>query len=115
MEITANRLPAAVEMTAYFVIAEALTNVVKHAGASSACVRAVDEEGGLLVEVRDDGAGGADPARGTGLVGLTDRVAASGGALSITSPPGMGTTLIVTLPTHGEPASGQRAAQLSLA
>ena len=115
VEITANRLPAAVEMTAYFVIAEALTNVVKHAGASSACVRAVDEEGGLLVEVRDDGAGGADPARGTGLVGLTDRVAASGGALSITSPPGMGTTLTVTLPTHGEPASGQRAAQLSLA
>jgi signal transduction histidine kinase len=106
VEITPNRLPAAVEMTAYFVVAEALTNVVKHAGAARASVSAVDDEGGLRLEVRDDGAGGADPARGTGLVGLTDRVAALGGSIAITSPRGEGTTLTVRLPTGAELEAG---------
>ncbi|WP_051324814.1 GAF domain-containing protein [Candidatus Solirubrobacter pratensis] len=98
MDVTPHRLPAAVETTAYFVVAEALTNAVKHAGATSVRVVAVDEPGALRVEVRDDGAGGADPARGTGLVGLADRVAASGGSIAVTSRPGEGTTLAVTLP-----------------
>jgi signal transduction histidine kinase len=98
MDVTANRLPAAVETTAYFVVAEALTNAVKHAGATSVRVSAVDEPGALRVEVCDDGTGGADPSRGTGLVGLADRVAASGGSIAVTSRPGEGTTLAVTLP-----------------
>jgi signal transduction histidine kinase/ketosteroid isomerase-like protein len=105
-DITSNRFPPRVEMTAYFVVAEALTNVVKHAGATCAHVRVVDDDGALLVEVRDDGAGGADATRGTGLVGLTDRVAASGGSIAIASPPGRGTALTVTLPIGDEPAPG---------
>jgi signal transduction histidine kinase len=98
LEVTSERLPAALETTAYFIVAEALTNAVKHAGATRAHVRAVVQDGALMLEVRDDGAGGADPSRGTGLVGLTDRVAIGGGALTLTSPPGAGTTLAVTLP-----------------
>jgi signal transduction histidine kinase len=101
VDVTPDRLPATVETTAYFVVAEALTNAVKHAGAGRARVRAVDEDGVLVLEVHDDGAGGADPTRGTGLIGLTDRVAACGGSIAITSPPGEGTTLAVELPiTH---------------
>jgi signal transduction histidine kinase len=100
LEVTSNRLPPAVETTAYFVVAEALTNAVKHAGATSVRVRAVDDAGALRVEVRDDGSGGADPSRGTGLVGLADRVAASGGSIAVTSRPGEGTTLAVTLPAR---------------
>ena len=100
-DITPERLPTDVETTAYFVVAEALTNAVKHAGATGAHVRAAEDDGALCVEVRDDGVGGADPARGTGLVGLADRVAASGGSIAITSPPGEGTTLVVRLPIEG--------------
>jgi signal transduction histidine kinase len=85
-------------MTAYFVIAEALANAATHAGATGARVRAARLDGELLVEVRDDGAGGADPERGTGLLGLADRVAACGGTLALNSPTGAGTTLTVTLP-----------------
>jgi signal transduction histidine kinase len=106
VEITPKRLPAAVEMTAYFVVAEALTNVVKHAGATRALVRAVDEDDGLRLEVRDDGVGGADFTRGTGLVGLTDRVAALGGSIAITSPPGAGTILTARLPAGTRPGHG---------
>jgi signal transduction histidine kinase len=108
VDISPTRLPAAVETTAYFVVAEALTNAVKHAGATSARVRARDDGDALRLEVRDDGAGGAVPARGTGLVGLTDRVAACGGSIAIASPPGEGTTLTVTLPTGHDPAAGDR-------
>jgi signal transduction histidine kinase len=97
-EVLAGRLPEPVETTAYFVIAEALTNVVKHAGASHACVRAFVAADGLEVEVSDDGRGGADPARGSGLIGLSDRVGAAGGSMSVSSPPGAGTRLTVTLP-----------------
>ncbi|WP_081685963.1 GAF domain-containing protein [Candidatus Solirubrobacter pratensis] len=101
VEVTANRLPAGVETTAYFVIAEALTNAVKHAGATSVEVLAVDDRDALRLEVRDDGAGGADPTRGTGLVGLADRVAAAGGSITVASPPGRGTAVSVALPIGG--------------
>ncbi len=106
LDVTAPRLPAATETTAYFVVAEALTNVVKHAGASSAHVQ-VDVDGTTLaVEVRDDGVGGADPARGTGLVGLLDRVDAADGTLTVTSPGSVGTTLRATLPLPRRPRPG---------
>jgi signal transduction histidine kinase len=92
------RLPEPIELAAYYIVAEALTNAAKHADASVVDVRADDVEGMLQVIIRDDGRGGADFARGTGLVGLTDRVEALGGHLSLQSPHGAGTTLEVTLP-----------------
>ena len=95
---TVTRPPEPVEATAYFAASEALGNVVKHAGATHAEVR-VDWQGETLtVEVRDDGAGGADPAAGTGLTGLADRVAAAGGRLLLSSPPGGGTLVRLELP-----------------
>jgi signal transduction histidine kinase len=97
-EVSLERLPEAVETTAYFVIAEALTNVMKHAGASRAQVRALAVGDRLEVEVSDDGRGGADPANGSGLMGLIDRVDAAGGSMSVSSPAGAGTRLTVTLP-----------------
>jgi signal transduction histidine kinase len=98
MHLVAPRLPAQTETTAYFVVAEALTNVVKHARATRAHVTVEVDGATLSVEVRDDGAGGADPAHGSGLTGLTDRVAAAAGILTITSAPRIGTTLHVSLP-----------------
>jgi signal transduction histidine kinase len=98
LQVTAPRLPLEIETTAYFVVAEALTNVVKHAHATHAMVEIAVEGPALSVEVRDDGSGGADPALGTGLTGLLDRVEASDGTLTITSPTTLGTTLHVTLP-----------------
>jgi signal transduction histidine kinase len=98
VDVEPGRMPAQVETTAYFVIAEALANAVKHAGATGANVRAAAHNGELVVEVRDDGAGGADPEHGSGLLGLADRVAACGGTLALDSPAGGGTTLTVTLP-----------------
>jgi PAS domain S-box-containing protein len=97
-EVPLERLPQAVETTAYFVISEALTNVIKHAGASRARVRALAAGDRLEVEVSDDGRGGADPANGSGLLGLIDRVDAASGSMSISSPAGAGTRLTVTLP-----------------
>jgi len=111
VHITTPRLPAALETTAYFIVAEALTNVVKHSQAREV-VLTVDLDGDtLVVEVRDDGVGGANSARGTGLTGLVDRVDAARGALTISSPPGGGTAVHAELPvrpdgTH-EPASGR--------
>jgi signal transduction histidine kinase len=98
IDVAPERMPPQIETTAYFVIAEALTNAAKHAGATGARVRAAQRDGELLVEVRDDGAGGADPETGTGLLGLADRVATCGGTLTLDSPTGAGTTLTVTLP-----------------
>ncbi len=92
------RFPAAVEVTAYFVVAESLTNVSRYAGATVAHVDAAVAGGELTVTITDDGQGGADPGRGTGLRGLDDRVAAIGGTLDIASSPGQGTTVRVTLP-----------------
>ncbi len=96
------RLPEPVEVAAYYVIAEALTNAAKHAHASFVRVEAEVIDGDLRVSVQDDGVGGADPARGSGLVGLTDRVEALGGKLTVDSPPAGGTTLHVDLPLSGK-------------
>ncbi|MFC4064800.1 sensor histidine kinase [Actinoplanes subglobosus] len=96
-DAVAGRLPERVETTAYFVAAEALTNVAKHAHATSVRVR-LDRAGeATVLEVLDDGRGGADPARGSGLTGLADRVAAAGGKLLLASPPGGPTLLRVEL------------------
>jgi len=92
------RLAPALETTAYFVVAEALTNVVKHAQASYARVTATMDGDTVEVTVSDNGVGGADASGGSGLVGLSDRVAARDGTLKVHSPPGAGTTLRVRLP-----------------
>jgi signal transduction histidine kinase len=97
VEIADGRFPAEIEASAYFIVAEALTNVVKHAQATRAHVTTSVEHGILRVEVRDDGIGGADP-HSHGLVGMSDRVAALGGQLSVQSPPGAGTIVVATLP-----------------
>jgi signal transduction histidine kinase len=92
------RLPEPVELAAYYVINEALANTAKHAHATSTDVRVAADGGLLRISVRDDGQGGADPARGSGLTGLRDRVEALGGQLTLRSPRGAGTTLGVALP-----------------
>jgi signal transduction histidine kinase len=92
------RLPAPVEVAAYYVVAEALTNAAKHAHANLAHVQVQTQAGRLRLSVADDGAGGADPARGSGLVGLSDRVQALGGTITVHSPAGQGTRLLVDLP-----------------
>ena len=98
------RLPAPVEVAAYFVVAEALANVAKYAQATEATVAIRRANGSVTVEVTDDGIGGADAAQGSGLRGLGDRVAALDGTLSLESPPGRGTRLHVEIPC--EPRSG---------
>jgi signal transduction histidine kinase len=92
------RLPRPVEFAAYFVASEALANVAKYADASGVQVRVAQENGRAVVEVVDDGVGGADPARGSGLRGLTDRVEALQGRLAIESSPGEGTRLRAEIP-----------------
>jgi signal transduction histidine kinase len=98
--VTVDRLPPAIESTAYFVIAESLTNVAKHASATSVTVSAWVHEGTLAIRVRDDGVGGARP-DGTGLLGLADRLAAAGGRLVIESPAGGGTLVAADMPLAG--------------
>jgi signal transduction histidine kinase len=96
----AGRLPEQVEVTAYYVVSEALANAAKHAAASAVHVD-LDGVGDVIrLAVRDDGAGGADPARGSGLAGLKDRVEAIGGTFSVRSRPGEGTTLRAELPAR---------------
>jgi signal transduction histidine kinase len=95
-------LPAPVEAAAYFVVAEALTNVVKYADASFARVCVSRHNGHALVEIADDGVGGADPGRGTGLRGLADRLSALDGRLEVDSPPGAGTVLRAEIPVMSE-------------
>jgi signal transduction histidine kinase len=92
------RLPERVEVTAYYVVAEALTNVAKHADASVVQVDVDRDDGLVRLAVRDDGVGGADPARGSGLIGIKDRVESTGGTLRVESRPGRGTSLLVELP-----------------
>ncbi|GLY86844.1 sensor histidine kinase [Actinoallomurus iriomotensis] len=87
-----------VEVTVYYSVCEALTNAVKHANPSRIQVDLRTEGAVLRLSVRDDGAGGADPARGTGLIGLRDRVEALGGSMCLTSPPGRGTTFTASIP-----------------
>ena len=97
-ELPSERLPEQIELAAYFVVSEALTNVAKYASASEASVTVTKENGRLRIEVSDDGVGGADLALGTGLRGLTDRLAAIEGWLDIDSRPGHGTTVRATIP-----------------
>ncbi|MGH3209749.1 MAG: sensor histidine kinase, partial [Trebonia sp.] len=92
------RLPEPVERAAYYIVSEALTNAAKHAQASTVHVAVEARDGVLGLSIRDDGRGGADPARGSGLIGLTDRVDALAGAIEVASPTGAGTTLRITLP-----------------
>lgn len=101
-ELPSGRLPASIEAAAYFVVAESLANVVKHAGAQHAWVRIRVDEGELCVEAGDDGVGGADIARGSGLRGLDDRVAAARGTLTVESPSGQGTTVRAVFPLSAE-------------
>ena len=92
------RFAPELEATAYFVVAEALTNVAKYAGATRARVDIDRRDGVLVLEIADDGVGGADPGRGSGLRGLDDRVAAAGGRFTVTSLPGNGTTVRADIP-----------------
>ncbi|MEV0382983.1 histidine kinase [Nonomuraea sp. NPDC050643] len=94
----AGRLPAPVEVTAYYVVSEALTNLARHSRATRGSVTGRVERDTLLVEVRDDGVGGADPGKGTGLTGLADRLAVVGGRLSVSSPAGGPTLVRVEIP-----------------
>jgi PAS domain S-box-containing protein len=95
------RLPEDVEATAYYIVSEAITNVVKHAAASHAEVSIRREGAVLRCEVGDDGRGGADASNGTGILGLRDRAEAAGGTLTVTSPPGRGTVVSAVLPLGG--------------
>jgi signal transduction histidine kinase len=95
---TTGRLPGRVEVTAYYVVSEALTNTAKHANASAVHVSVEALDGVVRLSIRDNGIGGADPTRGSGLVGLKDRVEATGGTLIVQSRPGEGTRLLVELP-----------------
>jgi PAS domain S-box-containing protein len=98
LDVAAERYDEPVEAAAYYVVSESLANVAKYARASSASVRVAPDRGRLVVEVRDDGVGGAEAARGTGLRGLADRVAALDGALAVESPAGVGTCVRAEIP-----------------
>ncbi|HEX2105897.1 MAG TPA: MASE1 domain-containing protein [Solirubrobacteraceae bacterium] len=98
VELPSERLPAAVEAAAYYVVAEAITNVVKYARASRATVEVSRSDATVTVTVSDDGAGGADPAHGSGLRGLAARVAALDGRVDVDSPPGRGTRVTAQIP-----------------
>ena len=98
VEAQAVDLPPPVEIAAYFVVSEALTNVAKYAQASAATVTVRQADGVVRLEIADDGAGGADPSRGSGLNGLADRVAALDGTITVDSPPGAGTRVRVEIP-----------------
>ncbi len=106
------RLPAPIEVAAYYIVSEALTNATKHAHAQQAVVRI--SAGGTIVDivVSDDGIGGAEPERGSGLLGLRDRVETLGGTLTLTGEPGEGTTLHATIPLTGRPATSLREADV---
>jgi GAF domain-containing protein len=104
----AGRPPEPVEIAAYYAVSEALTNVAKHAHASAAEVEVTAGDGALRVDIRDDGRGGADFGRGSGLVGLKDRVEALGGRVSLQSPAGAGTTLQIALPLDDSSGRGGR-------
>lgn len=106
LAVPAERLPAEVEAAAYFICSEALANIAKYASASRVVVRVSADDRAGLVEIVDDGVGGADPAQGSGLQGLADRAEALGGALRLESPSGGGTRLTAELPLQAEAGSG---------
>ncbi len=93
-----SRLPEATEVAAYYLVSESLANVAKHANASSARVEVIRRDGDVLIEIVDDGVGGADESRGSGLRGLADRVEALGGSLRVWSPLGEGTRVRAEIP-----------------
>jgi signal transduction histidine kinase len=97
-----DNMPAEVEAVAYFLCSEALANITKHASASRVSISVTTGDGRVRIEVEDDGLGGADPASGTGLRGLADRVEALGGTFHLESPPGTGTRLAAEIPLGGE-------------
>ena len=107
MDIRVPRLTTHIETTAYFIVAEAMTNVVKHARANRARVDVCIDDRALVIEVRDDGIGGADARGGSGLTGLRDRIEASDGSLTVSSPPGTGTLIRATLPLADPLTSGR--------
>jgi signal transduction histidine kinase len=100
------RLPEHVEVAAYYAVSEALTNAAKHGQASVVHVELDAPDAMVRVAIRDDGVGGADPARGSGLVGLSDRIEALGGTLELTSPAGRGTTLLIEIPAESQDNPG---------
>jgi signal transduction histidine kinase len=100
------RLPEHVEVAAYYVVSEALTNAAKHAQASVVHVELVAHDAMVRLAIRDDGIGGAEPGQGSGLVGLSDRIEALGGTLQVTSPTGDGTTLLIEIPLEGQGSAG---------
>ena len=114
-QLPPGRLPAPVETSAYFVVAEALTNATKHARCSLVQVGVRVENGSAIVEVHDDGIGGADPSAGSGLRGLADRVCALGGRLEIESPAGEGTTVRarIALGSPDRPSADRRAVRIA--
>ncbi len=107
LDVTTNaRCPEPIEIAAYYVASEALANTMKHAQASRVEISLTTRNGRLLLSIRDDGVGGATPARGSGLVGLTDRVEAVGGSIRVHSAAGAGTHITVDLPLEYEGAQG---------
>jgi signal transduction histidine kinase len=109
LECPGERLAGSTEATAYFTVAEALTNVAKYAEATHATVRIARERSSLVIEVRDDGVGGAQAGNGSGLSGLADRVGAIDGKLTVTSPVGQGTVIRAVLPLDPEGSSVPKA------
>ncbi|MFD2683524.1 nitrate- and nitrite sensing domain-containing protein [Streptomyces phyllanthi] len=104
LRLSAPRLPEHLEVAAYYVASECLTNAVKHARATVVTVEAEDRDDVLELTIRDDGVGGVEPGKGSGLIGLIDRVEAAGGRLTVTSPQGGGTTLTARIPVRERPA-----------
>jgi signal transduction histidine kinase len=102
------RLPERAEVAAYYVVSEGLSNAAKHARASAVHVQLKVENAVVEVSISDDGVGGADPGRGSGLVGLRDRVEALGGTMEATSPPGRGTSLLARIPLDTGTLNGDR-------
>ena len=100
------RLPERVEVTAYYIASEALTNAAKHSNASAVHVTVDTIDGDLRLSISDDGVGGADPTRGSGLIGLKDRIEAIGGTLTVQSRPGQGTRLVVEIPLNADRPAG---------
>jgi signal transduction histidine kinase len=100
------RLPEHVEVAVYYVVSEALTNAAKHAHASVVHVELEADSAIVRLAIRDDGIGGADPAEGSGLIGLSDRIEAVGGRLQLISPSGRGTTLLIEIPVEGQSSAG---------
>jgi signal transduction histidine kinase len=100
--VAGDQVPSSVAVVAYFVCAEALANVAKHAAATRVAVSVTARDGRVRVEIEDDGMGGADPGRGSGLRGLADRVETAGGTLQVASVPGQGTRLAAEIPLGGQ-------------